>query len=44
MAIFSSKPDQLRRLTKELLASDARKVTARQLKRWKNLMNDTDGE
>jgi|GEM_PF-5010819 len=44
MAIFSSKPDQLRRLTKELLASDARKVTARQLKRWKSLMNSTDGE
>jgi hypothetical protein len=44
MALFSDKRDQLRRLTNELLAYDARKVTAGQLKRWKSLMNSTDGE
>ena len=33
MAIFSDKRDQLRRLTKELLASDARNVSGGQLKR-----------
>ena len=44
MPLFRDKQDQLRRLTKELLASGAKKVSAGHLRRWKSLMNSTDGE